>query len=93
MKLIIKLLLAWAIIIPAYSQKEKKATTYDFPQPVDTKSKEITYQEKQIYYDSIGDVFATNNFPAARLNDFQRERRGFYVAYINAENTPINQIL
>lgn len=91
MKTPIRFLLVLIIAIPAFGQKEKKATTHEFPAPVDTQSREITYQEKQVFYDSIGEVCATNKFPAARLNNFERHRKGFYVAYINAENTPINQ--
>ncbi len=83
------LLLALALSVPLYGQK-LQATTYDFPDPVDTRSREIQYQEKKIFTDSIGGVSATNDFPAARLNDFQLVHGNLYVATIEPENTPIN---
>lgn len=89
MNYLIKILIVLLIASPVIAQNNK-ATTYDFPNPVDTKSREIAYQTKQVYYDSIGKVYATNNFPAARLNAFERSRRGVYKATINPENIPIN---
>ncbi|MEN8250168.1 MAG: M14 family metallopeptidase [Bacteroidota bacterium] len=90
MKSALKLVLVLIVVSPSYGQKVKQATTYDFPKPVDTQSREIQYQKKQIFSDTIGDVYATNDFPAARLNDFTRNTDQLYVATINPENTPIN---
>lgn len=89
MKKVFNILLALIFTMPVYGQN-KKATTYNFPNPVDTKSKEIKYQEKQVFSDEKGGVFATNNFPAARLNDFERVNGRFYNAKIYPENAPIN---
>jgi hypothetical protein len=89
MKTIINILLAVVFTLPVYAENQK-ATTYNFPDSVDTSSREIQYQEKQVFSDEEGGVFATNNFPAARLNDFERVSGRFYNAKIYPENTPIN---
>lgn len=89
MKKIFNIILALIFILPVYGQNQK-ATTYEFPDSVDTKSREIQYQEKTTFSDEEGGVFATNNFPAARLNKFERVNDRFYNATIIAENTPIN---
>lgn len=62
----------------------------DFKTPVDTNSKKITYQKKQIY--SIADlgVYASNNFDAARLNGFEKVNDSTVKAIITPENTPTN---
>ncbi len=87
-KLILIVLIA-LVVQPVYGQTTK-AKTYDFPSPVDTKSKEITFQTKQIYSDSIGGVYASNEFPAARLNGFSRINERLYSLAIDPENAPIN---
>jgi hypothetical protein len=89
MKAIFNILLALVLSFPVYAQN-LKATTYDFPDSVDTSSREIELQEKQIFSDDEGRVYATNNFPAARLNDLERVNGRFYNAIIKAENAPIN---
>ena len=89
MKKAINLMLALVFILPVTAQK-LTATKYDFPQPVDTKTREIQLQEKKIYADDEGGVYATNNFPAARLNDFKRITDRLYTAVIEPENKPIN---
>jgi hypothetical protein len=89
MKAIFNILLALVLSFPVYAQN-LKATTYDFPDSVDTSSREIELQEKQIFSDDEGSVYATNNFPAARLNDLERVNGRFYNAIIKAENAPIN---
>jgi hypothetical protein len=89
MKTILSILLALVITLPIYGQN-KKAATYNFPDSVDTSTREIQYQEKQVFSDDEGGVFATNDFPAARLNDFERVNGRFYNAKIYPENAPIN---
>lgn len=89
MKKVFNILLALVFTLPVYAQNQK-ATTYNFPDSVDTSSREIQYQEKQVFSDEEGGVFATNNFPAARLNDFERVNSRFYNAKIYPENAPIN---
>ena len=89
MNRLLNILLALVLTLPSYAQK-LQATTYDFPDPVDTRSREIKLQEQKIFVDTIGGVSATNGFPAARLNDFQLVHGNLYVATIEPENTPIN---
>ena len=89
MKTLFAFLLSLVIALPVYTQ-DLKATDYDFPKPVDTSSREIQYQEKKIFSDKEGGVFATNNFPAARLNNFERVNSRFYNVTIKPENSPIN---
>ena len=66
----------------------KKLKTYDFPDPVDTTTRPIEYQTKKTY--EIGDLQITNDFPAARLNDFTQLNDSTYRATISPENFPIN---
>lgn len=66
----------------------KTASYHTFPSPIDTEPKVIEYQEKKTY--KIGSVFASNEFPAARLNDFNQINDSTYQATISPENTPIN---
>lgn len=65
-----------------------QATTFDFPNPVDTKDRPIVLQERQLY--EVNGVYATNKFRAARLNNFIQENDTLYTAIIEPENTPIN---
>ena len=89
MKAIFNILVALVFTLPVYAQN-LKATTYDFSKPVDTSTKEIQYQEKKIFSDEEGGVFAANNFPSARLNNFERVNSRFYNVLITPENEPIN---
>jgi Zinc carboxypeptidase len=89
MKTLLNILLAIATVAPGYSQKIR-ATDYSFPDSVDTRTREIQYQEKKIFTDEEDGVYARNDFPGARLNNFERVNSRFYNVYINPENTPIN---
>jgi len=62
--------------------------TFRYPKAVDTKDKKITYQTKKVF--KSGDVYASNQFDAARLNDFKQINDSTYQALILPENTPIN---
>lgn len=64
------------------------AKTYDFPRPVDTTTKPIELQTKKTY--QTGNVFASNEFDAARLNNFKHVEGNQYQATIKPENLPIN---
>ncbi|CAL2080498.1 Peptidase_M14 domain-containing protein [Tenacibaculum sp. 190524A02b] len=61
-----------------------------FKNPVDTTSKEIYKQKHQVYSIKDMQVFATNNFDAARLNGFEKVNDSIVKAVIKPENTPIN---
>lgn len=69
----------------------QKATTYDFPDPVDTTTKPIEYQTKKLYGDATMGVYADNRFDGARLNDFEQVNDSTFKATILPENEPINR--
>tara|TARA_R110000868_G_C10964330_1_gene768914 strand:- start:4813 stop:6039 length:1227 start_codon:yes stop_codon:yes gene_type:complete len=61
-----------------------------FDTPVDTKTKPIVLQKKQIYtIDQLG-IYASNDFDGARLNGLEQKNDSTVVVKINPENTPIN---
>jgi len=66
-----------------------KLKTFEFPEPVDTATRKINYQEKKVY--TVTNVFADNEFDAARLNDFTQLNDSTYQVTILPENEPINQ--
>ena len=66
-----------------------KLVTHKFPRSVDTTTRPIEYQEKKTY--TIGSVSASNEFPAARLNNFTQLNDSTYQATISPENSPINE--
>ena len=64
------------------------ASTFNFPNPVDTTDHPIKMQVKKTY--EIDGVFADNEFEGARLNDFQQIDKNTFRAVIEPENFPIN---
>ena len=70
--------------------KSYVAQPYDFPNPVDTTTKPIEYQEKKVYEIAEEGVFADNLFDGARLNNFEYKGDNRYLATISPENIPIN---
>ncbi len=61
-----------------------------FKKNIDTSSKKIRYQKKQIFsLDDMG-LYATNQFDAARLNGFRKVNDSTVNVFIMPENTPIN---
>ncbi len=65
-----------------------QATTYDFPNPIDTNNKEISVQEKQTY--ERNGLFVDNQFDGARLNALKFENDSTITIQIDPENSPIN---
>ncbi|NNC70343.1 MAG: hypothetical protein HKN90_05920, partial [Flavobacteriaceae bacterium] len=66
----------------------KSVRTVDFEKPVDTKTKPITFQTKQIYrLENVG-VYASNQFDGARLNGFERVNDSTATVIILPENEP-----
>jgi murein tripeptide amidase MpaA len=65
-----------------------KLKTFEFPQPEDTNDKPIQTQVKTTY--AVNDVFASNEFDGARLNNFEFVNDSTYAATILPENEPIN---
>ncbi|MGI9542630.1 MAG: M14 family metallopeptidase [Cyclobacteriaceae bacterium] len=72
------------------AQQTYQATSYPFPDPVDTETKPISLQDKQIFNHSDFELYARNDFPGARLNDFTKLNDSTFQVTISAENEPIN---
>lgn len=71
--------------LSVFSQAKK----FDFPNPVDTRSKPIVLQERGIF--NLGsEVFADNDFKSARLNSIEAINDSVLLAFIAPENKPIN---
>lgn len=66
-----------------------QAEPYDFPRPVDTTTKPIEEQSKQVYRTAMG-ISADNLFDGARLNNFEQIAIDSFRATILPENEPIN---
>jgi hypothetical protein len=62
---------------------------FEFPNYIDTESKPIQYQEKKIY-ETSQNVFASNLFNGARLNNFYSKNDSTFVVVVSPENKPIN---
>lgn len=62
----------------------------EFESYVDTTSKEIKKQPKKTFTIKDLGVSASNLFDGARLNDFSKLNDSTVVAYVEPENTPIN---
>lgn len=71
--------------------EQYKASTYDFPEPVDTQDHEIEIQKPEIFGDNDDGVFASNDFAGARLSGFSKLNDTLYQAVISPENLPINE--
>ncbi len=66
------------------------AKTVNFLVPLDTRTKPIAIQTKQIYKLENSNVFASNDFDGARLNGFEQVNDSTALVIIYPENTPIN---
>ncbi len=64
-------------------------TVHTFPSPVSTEDKAISLQEKKAY--QIDGITASNEFDAARMNDFTKVNDSTYRVTILPENEPINE--
>ncbi len=61
-----------------------------FPEPVDTKTRPITHQKKQLLAIPELGLYLDNTFAGARLNGFQKTNDSTITLYIQPENQPIN---
>jgi cytosolic carboxypeptidase protein 6 len=64
--------------------------TVGFETPVDTTTKPISIQTKQIYQLNDVGVFASNDFDGAHLNGFEKVNDSTALVIISPENIPIN---
>ena len=61
-----------------------------FEDPVDTKNKRISIQEKKIFsFEDLG-IYFSNDFQGARLNDVIKKNDSSFIISILPENEPIN---
>ena len=68
----------------------KSADTVSFKTPVDTTTKPIKSQKKQMFaLDDLG-IYASNEFDGARLNGLKKVNDSTAILLINPENEPIN---
>ena len=80
----------FSLLIAQWACRSTQATTYDFPKPVDTTTRSVTQQVKQVYQPSGAGLMVDNRFDGARLNDFVAIGRDSFRAVIRPENEPIN---
>lgn len=74
------------MVIYGCSSSQKVA----FKEPVDTSNKVIISQIKKTFLINDLDVFASNEFDGARLNDFKKLNDTTAAVFISPENEPIN---
>jgi len=67
-----------------------RASTYNFPVDVDTRTKEIVLQQKQTWAFPESGLTVDNEFDGARLNAIRRTNDTLFTARIEPENGPIN---
>jgi predicted deacylase len=68
--------------------KKMVARKHSYPNPVNTTKRPIQFQKKKVF--ALKGLSATNDFPAARLNDLIQMNDSAYQASIWPENFPIN---
>ncbi|WP_041632841.1 M14 family metallopeptidase [Maribacter sp. HTCC2170] len=88
MKKIVLILLLFIISACSSPKQYNKLRTHKYAKPVDTSTRPVEYQQKGAFL--IAGVGASTNFPAARLNKFERINDSLYQATILSENSPIN---
>jgi len=78
------------IMVSITSCSFHKARKFDFPEPVDTHTRPVEIQSSKIFPLIEGKLYASNQFPTARLNDVYLKDDSTLEAVIYPENTPIN---
>ena len=61
-----------------------------FEDIVDTNDKAINIQDKKVFSFEESEVYFSNRFEGARLNDVKKENDSTFILLINPENEPIN---
>ena len=61
-----------------------------FEDIVDTNDKTINVQDKKVFSFDKSEVYFSNRFEGARLNDVKKENDSTFILFINPENEPIN---
>ena len=88
---IITLLIVSSLFAGCFSsQSTVKGLYYDPPGSTVTTDKTIELQHKRTFLFSSSDLYVSNEFEGARLNDFFQVNDTLYKAVIEPENSPIN---
>ena len=83
--------LFFALFISAFGQTAKPVFQGQQPaQEVDTTTKPIERQTRQIFSFEADEVYFSNEFDGARLNEIERTGENSYTILIAPENAPIN---
>lgn len=82
-------LTASLLIVLCSCSTPNKFRTHIFPTPVSTSDQAISYQEKKTY--TIDGLSASNQFDAARMNDFTQVNDSTFRVTILPENEPLNE--
>ncbi len=83
--------LFFALFISAFGQTAKPVFQGQQPaQEVDTTTKPIEKQTRQIFSFEADEVYFSNEFDGARLNEIERTGENIYTILITPENAPIN---
>lgn len=91
MKKFLSIFLFLAILVSAFGQDSKPVFQGQPPvQPVETTSRPIEKQEKREFSFETDQVYFSNQFDGARLNQIWRDSDNNYTITITPENTPIN---
>lgn len=88
-KIQIKYLIFSSLFFLSCSKAYYIRNDFEFPDPVDTKNREIDIQEKKVY--EVEGLKVDNTYDGARLNGFKKISDSLFEATINAENYPINE--
>ena len=89
MRLLLKIVF-FTFLFSCSSPDQNKPVSYDPPGSTDTRDKAITYQIHKTYAFTEDDIYFSNEFPGARLNDVRRNGTLQYEVEISPENAPIN---
>ncbi|NJM54137.1 MAG: hypothetical protein HC846_12595, partial [Blastocatellia bacterium] len=91
MKKLLSILLFLSLFVSSFSQQAQPVFQGQPPvEPVSTTSRPIEKQEKREFSFEADQVYFSNQFDGARLNQIQRDGENAYTVTITPENAPIN---
>jgi murein tripeptide amidase MpaA len=91
MKKLLSIFLFLTLLLSAFGQDSRPVFQGQPPvEPVSTVSRPIEKQEKKTFEFSADEVYFSNQFDGARLNQIQRDGENAYTITITPENVPIN---
>ncbi len=84
-----KIIIFFVLFFISCNRSYYTRSDFEFPDPVDTKNRDIEIQEKKVY--DIDGLKVDNTYEGARLNGFQKISDSIFEATIKAENYPVNE--